>query len=149
MQITVNVLEHFSKEIHTYLKILNTRNMETEHTYIVFTYKGNFVQWCNILSMVWERANLPNNKSGCQKRISFQYIHTSMYIWNITRFLKCIWNTLVNTRRAYAAYKLYCFYVFRIKKTVIVPKSDSRDLPIVFSKKYCVKNRKLYQMYIT
>jgi len=44
MQITVNVLEHFSKEIHTNLKILNTSNMETEHAYIVFTYKGNFVQ---------------------------------------------------------------------------------------------------------
>lgn len=44
MQITVYALEHFSKEIHTYLQILNTSNMETEHAYIVFTYKGNFVQ---------------------------------------------------------------------------------------------------------
>jgi len=44
MQITVNVLEHFSEEIHTYLKILNTSNMETEHAYIVFIYNGNFVQ---------------------------------------------------------------------------------------------------------
>jgi len=49
MQITVNVTEHFSKEIHTFLKILNTSNMETEHAYTVFTYNGNFVQLCNIL----------------------------------------------------------------------------------------------------
>jgi len=34
MHITENVLEHFSKEIHTYLQILNTSNMETEHAYM-------------------------------------------------------------------------------------------------------------------
>ena len=35
---------YLNKEVHTYLKILNTSNMEAEHTYIVFTYKGHFVQ---------------------------------------------------------------------------------------------------------
>lgn len=80
MQITVNVLEHFSKEIHTNLKILNTSNMETEHAYIVFTYKGNFVQWCNILSIIyWEREKPPSSQKRTPDKNKFP-IYTYMYV---------------------------------------------------------------------
>jgi len=87
---------------------LNTLAM-CSHTKETLSNDVTFYQWYTEK----EKTSLLTNADA---RISFQNIHTCMYVWNTTEFLKCIWNTLVNTSRAYAAYKLYHFYFFRIKK---------------------------------